>query len=252
MTKGDVIMFTRHYYFTIILIVFVLICMCSRNNPITPKNEPTIPDEKPLKRSANSASMVEDFNDGIISNIWNITCTDKSKLYEANGVLNVEIGTGVTKDGYNQVAGLSSKDYILHGDFDVQIDFQLNNEYHSTPEANTKLMLVDRNGYGLEISVRTRCYISKEVFPGGSGIVQNTTFTDDLVGKLRIVRSEDFITNYFWKNGWQKHAQWTPTKVSGDLTIGFDTWNSTPYFLAITTKFDNIQISTTSGVTCVE
>jgi hypothetical protein len=130
----------------------------------TPTRTPTL---TPVPR------VIDDFDDGVICNIWRTNSSDHARVYEANGVLNVDIGAGPTTDGGNQVAGVESKDFILHGDFDVQVDFQLSAGYHSIPEANTKLILLDQNGYGLEISVRTGLYLSKEVFPGGSGIEQN-------------------------------------------------------------------------------
>jgi hypothetical protein len=120
-----------------------------------------------------------------------------------------------------------------------------------TPEANTKLILIDHKGYGLEIGIRTGIYLSIEVFPNGSGIIQKSSSTDNLDGKLRIVRMGNLVTTYFRKNSWQEHAQWTPQEVYGDLKINVDSWNWQPNFLAFSTKFDNLQISNSSGISCV-
>lgn len=158
---------------------------------------------------------------------------------EANGLLNIRVGSGPSSVSSCQVAGLTTKDFIVQGDFDVQVDFQLEAGYHSIPDANSKLILLDRNGYGLEISVRYRSYLSKEVFPDGTGIERNNTFTEDLLGRLRIVRAGNLVSTYYWKGGWRKHAEWHPQFVSGDLKVDIDAWNWTPYFSSFNMAFDN-------------
>jgi hypothetical protein len=195
--------------------------------------------------------MVDDFDDGAICNIWNAYSTDHAKSYETNGVLNIDIGTGPVTDGGNQVSGIESKDFVLSGDFDIQVDFQLSADYHSAPEANTKLILFDHNGYGLEISIRTDTYLSKEVFPDGSGIEKISTPTTDLSGKLRIAQIGNQVTTYYWENGWLIHAQWEPQYVTGDLKIVIDSWNMSPNFRSFNTKFDNLQIYNALITSCV-
>ncbi len=132
------------------------------------------------------------------------------------------------------------EDFILQGDFDVQVDFQLDENFHNHYDANAKLILEDRNGYGLEISLRRGIYLSKEVFPGGSGIHRNWTGTRDLSGKLRIVRVGNQVITYYWANGWREHARWQPQVVTGDLKIAIDAWNWPPYFSAFSVRYDNL------------
>lgn len=88
-----------------------------------------------------------------------------------------------------QVAGLRTKDYVIHGDFDVQVDFILNPEYHSTPNTNAKLLLTDQSGNNLEMSIRNGRYISCDILDGMYSFNTNTP-TDDLFGKLRITRHD--------------------------------------------------------------
>jgi hypothetical protein len=187
--------------------------------------------------------VIDDFNDGVISAIWNAGASDNASVYEANGVLNVYVGAGLQANGWNQVAGIRSRDFILQGDFDVQVDFQLSSDYHSAPGANTKLFLTDQEGDGLEISIRSYQYLSLELPVGGPAIIYNSTPTAHLAGKLRIKRVGNLVATYFWETGWQSHAQWQATTVAGDLIIDIDSWNWWPEFRAFSTKFDNVLIS---------
>jgi hypothetical protein len=172
-----------------------------------------------------------------------MVASEKANVYEDNGALNIKIGSGQSPSGGCQGGGIDTKDYILQGDFDIQLDFQLCFNYHSIGGCNTKLMLVDQENDGLEISIRSGQYMSIEVPALGSGIIKNSTFTEDLTGKLRIVRKRNLITTFFWEDGWRKHAEWETQYVSGNLEITFNSWNWTPDFSAFDTKFDNVIIN---------
>jgi hypothetical protein len=175
--------------------------------------------------------------------------TDNSRVYQADGLLNIDIGSG-TSDNSNQWAGILSEDYILRGDFMISVDFYLNKDYHSTNEANTKLFLVDKNGHALEISIRTGQYLTIEVPLDAEGIIHNGVPTNDLHGKLRIERRGTHVTTSYWKNGWIHLGDWEPEYVKGDLRIDIDSWNMPPYYLSFSTKFDNLHSDKDLGTNC--
>lgn len=130
-----------------------------------------------------NGSLIDDFNDGIIAPIWFSHCGNKTHIIESKGVLQIDIPSGSSQEG-----GIVTKDYLIQGDFDVQVDFKLNPEYHKTPGTRLKLFLSDRNGNNLEIGVRTNFYQTGEWYNSkNSGNVVGTKTTNHLSGKLRIV-----------------------------------------------------------------
>lgn len=136
--------------------------------------------------------LVDDFNDGVISQIWQGgggTCHQGAgaAACEANGVISIDIEPGQAWPGQNRVASISTENLVVHGEFDVRIDFSLNPEFHSTPNSNLKLILSDGTNHFPEISVRTGYYQSHEVGPDYNVIIAETP-TDHLEGRLRITR----------------------------------------------------------------
>ncbi len=133
---------------------------------------------------------IDNFEDGITRSIWWAGQTSGVSVVEANGVLNIDILAGPNSVGWNNVGGYDTRDYYIHGDFDVQVDFYLNPEYHTNPNCNAKLFLTDPENNSLEISIRTGHYESKELFGTGGSINTGWTATNDLAGKLRITRQD--------------------------------------------------------------
>jgi hypothetical protein len=193
--------------------------------------------------------VIDAFDDGRICSIWSYNPTDNSKIYEVDGLLNIDIGPGSSNNS-NQWAGIVSKDYILHDDFIINIDFYLNKDYHSTNEANTKLFLVDKDGNALEISIRTGQYLTIEVPVDAEGIIHNSAPTNDLSGKLRIERRGTRVLTSYWKNEWINFGNWEPEYVKGDLSIDIDSWNMPPNYLPFSVKFDNLQSDQDLGTNC--
>ena len=132
----------------------------------------------------------DDFNDGIINpSIWNISKSPGATIIESNGFLDINVPAGMTPEGFNQVGGIRTKEYLIQGNFDIQVDFEVNPEYHYTPNTNAKLFLTDRNGNGLEISLRYRQYLARELgFNSGGTIASKSTMQNS--GKLRLVRNK--------------------------------------------------------------
>lgn len=133
--------------------------------------------------------LVDDFDDGIIDPIWEVQARGAS-IYEADGVLNIDIFAGSAGPGLCHVGNIRTKDLVIHGDFDVQVDFSVNPEYHITPNTNAKLFLTDQNENGVELSVRNGRYQSVNVPTDWSQYkVIKSTPTDNLNGKLRMTGS---------------------------------------------------------------
>jgi hypothetical protein len=134
--------------------------------------------------------LMDNFNDGIFKEIWNVRQSEGAAIYELNGLLNIDISGGVNQDGSCHVGCLITKDFVIHGDFDVQVDFFVCPEYHNTPNCNAKLFLTDRNGMSVEISIRTGRYESRELpGEGEEGTTIKTTHTIHQAGKLRITKT---------------------------------------------------------------
>ena len=81
--------------------------------------------------------------------------------------------------------------FVLHGEFDVQVDFSVDPAFHQhgLGAANAKLFLLDEEGNALEASIRSGFYASIELPSGGQPTFQHLTPTDDQAGRLRIVRT---------------------------------------------------------------
>ena len=70
-------------------------------------------------------------------------------------MLNVEIPEGKPEEHDWYTGGIGTKGELLHGDLDVQLDFGLSPEYHSTPNCNTILLLTDGFNNCISISIRS-------------------------------------------------------------------------------------------------
>ena len=141
-----------------------------------------------------SEGLLDDFNDGVISPIWG--GDGGSCLYdwgaeacEADGVVSAIIPEGELPPWMARSAGLQTPDFVVHGEFDVYVDFTLNPEFHVTPNTNVKLTMVDEFGNFPEFSIRNTWYQSRAV--GGPNYLIRQTHTDHLVGKLRMTRTEE-------------------------------------------------------------
>lgn len=95
----------------------------------------------------------------------------------------------------NKVAGAQTG-FILHGEFDVQVDFSVSPDFHqgSFAAANAKLFIVDEDGDALESSMRSTGYVSLELLNDGTLPFERITPTADLDGRFRIVRTERIET----------------------------------------------------------
>jgi hypothetical protein len=90
--------------------------------------------------------LIDDFGGASISSIWEGgggTCVGGSGasacLDVAKGVLRAEVYQG-SDNGQNHLVGLNTGP-VVHGEFDVQIDFTLDPAFHLAPRGQTNVML---------------------------------------------------------------------------------------------------------------
>jgi hypothetical protein len=140
----------------------------------------------------------DDFEDEQIDlGTWDVAASGEGVSVEETqtGVLKVIIDEGpyvLDSVEYARVGGIVSDDYVLSGNFDVQVEFTVNPEYHTNhyATANLKLILTDNLGHRVEVSIRSTVYLSYDIPAVGGSEEKNRTSTDDLTGKLRITRTD--------------------------------------------------------------
>lgn len=134
-----------------------------------------------------SDGLLDDFDDGTINtSIWITAESEGAALEETGGVLDIDVPTGPTSTGEGRCGGVTSKD-TLHGNWDVQVDFSLNAEYHVTPNTSASLCIKDQSDHGVDIWIHSGHYVSRDLLQMTHHIAE--TPTDHLAGKLRITRT---------------------------------------------------------------
>jgi hypothetical protein len=136
------------------------------------------------------------FNSELIGPIWHQTgsnCSDWGQgalACAGGGVITVDIQQGPAPGGLGRTAGVSSWDMLLHGEFDVQIDFALSSGFHDAPNAHATLSVIDDRTYNASLQLRGGRYEAIER-GGWQGYYRpmGVTRTDDSHGKLRITRT---------------------------------------------------------------
>jgi hypothetical protein len=147
--------------------------------------------------------VIEDFESGIIGPIWNegggpcawwspsaSACVDPGL-----GMLVADIPQG-PYNGLFRIVGLNTQDLVLHGEFDVQVDFRVVPWFHSLPAGKANIMLCAWD----EFYVNAICGELDSGFyamwrgtagnvpvPEGYDVAELNT--DDTWGKLRITRT---------------------------------------------------------------
>ncbi len=196
-------------------------------------------------------AFVDNFNDGVIGDAWHSLATDGSSIYEANDVLTMVSAAGPLGGGLNQVVDVNSKTEFLAGDIDVQVEFQLDPEFHNQ-FGNAAQLSVGRktDEWGKErdcvgINIHRYGYTSWEEHQGLSGASYHQdyawTASSDLHGKVRIKRTGNLITTYYWDHGWVQQSQWETYLLTGspNLELRLMIWNWDP-FPSFWVKWDNL------------
>jgi hypothetical protein len=147
--------------------------------------------------------VIEDFDSGIIGPIWNEgggPCAWWSPaaslcVNPGLGMLVADIPQG-PYNGLFRIVGLNTRDLVLHGEFDVQVDFAVVPWFHSLPAGKANIMLcawdeswvsaicgeLDSGFYAM-----WRGTAGNVPVPEGYDVAQLNT--DDVQGKLRITRT---------------------------------------------------------------
>ena len=159
--------------------------------------------------------VLDDFNDGVLSAIWNAPTTGCATIAEEGGQ------AVLAKPG--GCAGANSLDlqhaHVVYGDFDVSVDFALNS--FGTPSAGDRFtgLQVRREDNNVPIATIER-YNRFNPFQDCPPATQNykawtTTSlncdssvewlpTVDTQGKFRVTRVGSLLTMFYWSNGWQE------------------------------------------------
>ena len=187
-------------------------------------------------------NIFEDFEDGFISHLWEVHLNDESiEVFESGGVLNIIVPAGTTPWGNNRCGSLQTKDFVIYGDFDLQVDFIVPAEFYCTNcEKGAKLFVFDVDGDHAGAQVGSNGYGSAEVV-GGEVFSKGTGgYAGHLTGKLRVTRTDNTFTTYYWDNVWIELALWESAWLDRDLKIDIDAWNWEPQFLPVSVAFDNL------------
>ncbi len=202
----------------------------------------------PLLGTATRADvLLEDFSDNIINTtLWTVEVWGSGpQLAEANQQL--ELAMPGSCSGVDFGCKLASN-FLLHGDFDIQVDFRL----LTWPFGNgVRLGLgidepgipthpgVERVSFGQNDypSWPRECYTTD--FPDG---VHGITGTDDMIGTLRLVRSEGTQTGYYYDAGWVFIG--TGPASPGDVAIKVAAWSAYQFMhWDVTAAFDNLRVN---------
>lgn len=149
---------------------------------------------------------IDDFSGASISSIWDggggncvggpFTQGAQACLDVATGVLVADVFPGSTPNGLYHIVSLSTKDLVLHGEFDVQIDFAVEPAFHAAPAGQTNVMLCVWDQFFINamcIEIDSGWYETWRGLDGRTpvpqGYIVGRTLTDDLEGKLRITRT---------------------------------------------------------------
>lgn len=231
------------YYKLLFLIALIVCYACEQENE--PLNNEELSEIYNSEKSAvgNAAGIIDDFNDGEFSDFWDVTYTDGAFIYEKNGLINIDIEEGPDPNVGCRVAGLTTKEFIFPGDFDVQIDYFLCPDYHTVEGPNTKFIVIDSDDDLIEISIRRGHFLTLELPWGGPATIYNRAYSNALNGKLRIVRIMNTFKTYYFEDEWIKLGEWQAKHVFGELRLDIDSWNWEPDFSAFGTKFDNVIIN---------
>jgi len=146
--------------------------------------------------------VIEDFDNGLIGTIWDqggddcVWGLDAQACVDAGrGVLVAEVQPGSASGEWN-IVGLNT-DPVVHGEFDVQLDFTLDPAFHTLDEGTANVMLCLWDEFYVSsicIEIDSGFYdtwrgVDGTADPYPQGFIVGRTFTDHLEGKLRITRT---------------------------------------------------------------
>lgn len=139
-------------------------------------------------------ALVDDFNGGVTSDVWSggggecVSGRGVDACVVA-GVLTVDVEAGQAGPGLRRVVALNTTEPVIHGEFDVQIDFSLSDRFHSASSAAVSLSVGYEQDHHAEMNIFPGRYESREEDWQGYSKRIRWTPTSDLEGKLRITRT---------------------------------------------------------------
>jgi hypothetical protein len=86
--------------------------------------------------------VIEDFDDGFIEPIWYVGNPGWWYFDPVKGVARAEVQPG-SDNGIYHIAAMDTWGTVVHGEFDVQVDFTVDPAFHSVSQANVMLCLWD-------------------------------------------------------------------------------------------------------------
>jgi hypothetical protein len=145
--------------------------------------------------------LVDDFGGATISNVWEgggEDCLDgqgaEACLDVANGVLRAHVDEGSMDNGMGHFVSVHTTRPVIHGEFDVQVDFSLDAGFHEAPLSRTVDLCLADGFWANAVCIATH----SGFYDTSIGVDQHAqklrylvarTFTDHLQGKLRITRT---------------------------------------------------------------
>lgn len=191
--------------------------------------------------------LYDDFNDNHTNTeLWTIDTSGIGPwVVETNKRMEVTLPSNSSGASF---WGCYLSKFKLHGDFDMQVDYKL----LEWPEANCTRVGLGISGFGAIIrsygTSPTNPSISTDIyqvdFSGVPGMPIDRVVTNDKSGKLRLVRSGDKITGYYYiDSNW--HSLYTVPAPTDDRTLVLSVWNHDACFSHQQVKiaFDNFIIN---------
>ena len=140
--------------------------------------------------------LVDDFEDGVIGDVWGGAnggpCRDMS--HGATSCEQLGVMTFVLPEGpagpHSQFVGLETQVNVLHGEYDVQLDFSANVGFHESPRQSFLWLAIGQwEGHHAQMGLFTERYLSADDDWIGQFTTHRRTGTDQLQGKLRVKRT---------------------------------------------------------------
>jgi len=137
--------------------------------------------------------VIEAFDGGSIKPIWYVGNPGWWTFDPANGVARADVPPG-SDNGIYHIAAMDTWQTVVHGEFDVQVDFTLDPAFHSLPEASVMLCLWDEPYMNGVCAAHTAQYYALwrgtgATGPEPTGFHTMMKYQTHGAGKLRVTRT---------------------------------------------------------------
>ncbi len=186
-----------------------------------------------------AGTITDSFDDNSMNTkLWQVDKNGLPTVKEVNQEVEVSIPANIQGESW---AGYTSR-FALRGDFDMQVDYRA-------------LSWPSNSGASIELWFGPDVAFSNRVDYINSGEVYEASFTEnapyfsvataDTSGKLRITRTGNTVTSYYWSSGaWVTIGYFTNPALAKDGTLGFSAGGWPPNFggQSVQVAFDNFQL----------